>query len=125
MFDSPTDTILGRSEGRPTAPMYTIPFMLWTSKQWQANNPVAYQDELSRPYSSANLIHTWADLAGLRSDELDPAKSLVSTSFKERPLLIGDPYQPKSMIDFSLIKPKPQVAFEDKSLGRLQAAPIN
>ena len=125
VFDSPTDTILGRSEGRPTAPMYTIPFMLWTSKQWQANNPVAYQDELSRPYSSANLIHTWADLAGLRSDELDPAKSLVSTSFKERPLLIGDPYQPKSMIDFSLIKPKPQVAFEDKSLGRLQAAPIN
>jgi heptose-I-phosphate ethanolaminephosphotransferase len=105
--------------------MYTIPFMLWTSKQWQANNPVVYQAELSRPYSSANLIHTWADLAGLRSTELDPAKSLVSASFKEQPLLIGDPYQPKSMIDFSLIRPKPQVAFEDKSLGRRQAAPIN
>jgi len=125
VFDSPTDTILGRSEGQPTAPMYTIPFMLWTSKQWQANNPTAYQQELGRPYSSANLIHTWADLAGLRSDELDPAKSLVSASFKERPLLIGDPYQPKSMIDFSLIKPKPQVALEDQSLERLQAAPIN
>ena len=46
VFDSPTDTILGRSEGRPTAPMYTIPFMLWTSKQWQANNPATYQNQL-------------------------------------------------------------------------------
>ncbi len=125
VFDSPTDTILGRSEGRPTAPMYTIPFMLWTSKQWQANNPTAYQTELSRPYSSANLIHTWANLAGLRSDELDPSKSLVSATFKERPLLIGDPYEPKSMIDFSLIKPKPQVALADKNQEQLNATPMN
>ena len=106
VFDSPTDTVLGRSEGKPTAPMYTIPFMLWTSPQWQAANPANYSAALSRPYSSANLIHTWADLAGLHSAELDTSKSLVSADFKVRPLLIGDPYQPKSMIDFSLIKPK-------------------
>jgi heptose-I-phosphate ethanolaminephosphotransferase len=31
---------------------------------------------------------------------------LVSADFKVRPLIIGDPYQPKSLIDFSLIKPK-------------------
>ena len=125
VFDSPTDTILGRSEGRPTAPMYTIPFILWTSEQWRAIDPTAFQSALNRPYSSANLIHTWADLAGLSSAELDPTKSLVNAAFKERPLLIGDPHQPKSMIDFSLIKPKPQVALEDKEQGLQQAASIN
>jgi heptose-I-phosphate ethanolaminephosphotransferase len=110
VFDSPTDKILGRSEGTPTAPMYTIPFMLWTAPQWRATNSADYTAALSRPYSSANLIHTWADLAGLRFTELDTSKSLVSADFKVRPLLIGDPYQPKSMIDFSLIKPKLAVA---------------
>ena len=106
VFDSPTGNVLGRSEGPPTAPMYTIPFMLWTSPQWQANNAADYRAALSRPYSSSNLIHTWADLAGLNFTELDTSKSLVSADFKVRPLIIGDPYQPKSMIDFSLIKPK-------------------
>ena len=106
VFDSPKGNVLGRNEGKPTAPMYTIPFMLWTSEQWRSHSPADYQTELSRPYSSSNLIHTWADLAGLRAAELDPSKSLVSANFKERPLLIGDPYQPKSLIDFSLIKPK-------------------
>ncbi len=106
VFDSPKGNVLGRNEGKPTAPMYTIPFMLWTSEQWRSHSPASYQAELSRPYSSSNLIHTWADLAGLRAAELDPSKSLVSANFKERPLLIGDPYQPKSLIDFSLIKPK-------------------
>jgi len=106
VFDSPKGNVLGRNEGKPTAPMYTIPFMLWTSEQWRSHSPASYQAELSRPYSSSNLIHTWADLAGLRAAELDPSKSLVSANFKVRPLMIGDPYQPKSLIDFSLIKPK-------------------
>ncbi|MES2817737.1 MAG: phosphoethanolamine transferase CptA [Pseudomonadota bacterium] len=106
VFDSPEGAVLGRNEARPTAPMYTIPFMLWTSAQWQASHPADYRGRLGRPYSSSNLIHTWADLAGLRFAELDSSKSLVSADFKERPLLIGDPYQPQSLIDFSLIKPK-------------------
>lgn len=122
VFDSPTDTVLGRNEARPSAPMYTVPFILWASQQWRSQHPADYRSELRRPYSSANLIHTWADLAGLSAPLLDRSKSLVSDAFKERPLVIGDPYQPKSLIDFSLIRPKAQVA-----LGRdqLQAAPAN
>nr|WP_229731959.1 phosphoethanolamine transferase CptA [Pseudomonas sp. N040] len=121
VFDSPTDTVLGRSEGRPTAPMYTIPFMLWTSAQWREANRVQFGPELSRPFSSANLIHTWADLAGLQFSELDPSKSLVNAAFRARPLLIGDPYQPKALIDFSLIKPKIAVALEDANRPVLRA----
>jgi heptose-I-phosphate ethanolaminephosphotransferase len=110
VFDAPQGKVLGRSEGAPSSPMYTVPFMLWRSEQWLANNPADYSAALKRPYSSSNLIHTWADLAGLNFTELDTSKSVVSANFKARPVMIGNPYEPKSMIDFSLIQPKPKAA---------------
>ena len=108
VFDSPGHSTLGRNEGKPTAPMYTIPFMAWASPKWRETHTWDFAGDLDRPYSSSHLIHTWADLAGLSFDELDHSKSLVSDSFKVRPLLIGNPYehQTKPLIDFSLMKPK-------------------
>jgi len=112
VFDSQGHGTLGRNEGKPTAPMYTIPFMAWASPKWRENHDWNFAGDLSRPYSSSHLIHTWADMAGLSFDELDRSKSLVSDQFKARPLLIGNPYenQHKGLIDFSLIKPKAPAA---------------
>ncbi|MFL6531746.1 MAG: phosphoethanolamine transferase CptA [Pseudomonas sp.] len=108
VFDSPGHKTLGRNEGKPTAPMYTIPFMAWASPKWRETHDWNLAGDLERPYSSSHLIHTWADMAGLSFDELDRSKSLVSDAFKARPLLIGNPYQNqhKALIDFSLMKPK-------------------
>ncbi|MDZ5435945.1 phosphoethanolamine transferase CptA [Pseudomonas fluorescens] len=108
VFDSPGHSTLGRNESKPTAPMYTIPFMAWASPKWRETHDWNFDGDLSRPYSSSHLIHTWADLAGLSFNELDHSKSLVSDSFKPRPLMIGNPYerQQRPLIDFSLIKPK-------------------
>lgn len=108
VFDSVGHKTLGRNESKPTAPMYTIPFMAWASPNWRETHDWSFAGDLSRPYSSSQLIHTWADLAGLSFDELDRSKSLVSDSFKPRPLMIGDPYARKQrpLIDFSLMKPK-------------------
>jgi heptose-I-phosphate ethanolaminephosphotransferase len=107
VFDSPTGNVLGRNEAKPTAPMYTIPFMVWASPKWRNGHEWSFIADTQRPYSSSQLIHTWADLAGLSFDEYDGSKSIVSPDFKERPRLIGNPHgDKKSMIDFSLIKPK-------------------
>jgi len=108
VFDSAGHSTLGRNENKPTAPMYTIPFMAWASPKWRASHDWNFTAALDRPYSSSHLIHTWADLAGLSFDELDRSKSLVSDSFKVRPLMIGNPYEreQKALIDFSLMKPK-------------------
>ncbi|WP_347926897.1 phosphoethanolamine transferase CptA [Pseudomonas helvetica] len=108
VFDSAGHTTLGRNEAKPTAPMYTIPFIAWASPKWREAHDWSFAADLQRPYSSSQLIHTWADLAGLSFDELDRSKSLVSDSFKPRPLLIGNPYEreQKALIDFSLMKPK-------------------
>ncbi|MHC8308851.1 phosphoethanolamine transferase CptA [Pseudomonas sp. GT1P32] len=108
VFDSAGHNTLGRNEAKPTAPMYTIPFMAWASPKWRESHDWSFAGDLGRPYSSSHLIHTWADLAGLSFDELDRSKSVVSDSYKPRPLLIGNPYEreQKALIDFSLIKPK-------------------
>ncbi|MFJ2279697.1 phosphoethanolamine transferase CptA [Pseudomonas sp. NPDC087803] len=108
VFDSAGHNTLGRNENKPTAPMYTIPFMAWASPKWRENHDWNFAADLSRPYSSSHLIHTWADMAGLSFDELDRSKSLVSDSFKPRPLMIGNPYEreQRALIDFSLMKPK-------------------
>lgn len=107
VFDAPKAEVLGRNEAAPTDPMYTIPFLLWNSPKWQAQQPRDFAQALARPFSSSSLVHTWADLAGLDFAEHDRSRSLVSNEFKARPLLIGDPQQPQSLIDFSLIRPKP------------------
>jgi heptose-I-phosphate ethanolaminephosphotransferase len=108
VFDSVGHNTLGRNENKPTAPMYTIPFMAWASPKWRENHDWNFAGDLSRPYSSSQFIHTWADMAGLSADELDRSRSLVSDSFKPRPLMIGNPYerQQRPLIDFSLMKPK-------------------
>ncbi|QXI26790.1 phosphoethanolamine transferase CptA [Pseudomonas vanderleydeniana] len=116
VFDSAGHTTLGRNEGKPTAPMYTIPFIAWASPKWRETHDWSFASDLNRPYSSSNLIHTWTDLAGLSFDEQDLSKSVVNAQFKVRPLLIGDPYSrpQKALIDFSLIKPKQPVDLAKK-----------
>jgi len=94
---------LGRNEGAPTRPMYTIPFLLWTSPSWQAAHPRDLQAMANRPYSSSHLIHTLSDLAGLSYDRYEPAKSLVNPQFVVAPRWIGDPYRKDGLHEFDLL----------------------
>jgi len=92
VYSSGNHDRLGRNEADPTRPMYTIPFLLWTSPSWQAAHPRDLQSMANRPYSSAHLIHTLSDLAGLSYDRYEPAKSLVNEAFTTSTRWIGDPY---------------------------------
>ncbi len=99
VYDSPPHQFIGRNEGRPTPPMYTVPFLLWESPAWKAAHPLPVGTLLERPWQTDHLIHTWADLAGLRFEGYEADKSLVSPQFRERPLLVGNPAVPKKLID--------------------------
>src|SRR5476651_1005852 len=101
VYDSPGHTTLGRNEAKPTLPMYTIPFMAYATPKWKQTHNWDFTSIKNRPFTSSQLIHTWAQLAGLSFDELDTTKSLVSFDFKERPRMIGDPYQQKGLTDFA------------------------
>lgn len=100
VYSSGNHDRLGRNENAPTRPMYTIPFMIWTSPSWQAEHPRNLQVAASRPYSSSHLIHTISDLAGLSYDRFEPAKSLVNDQFAVVPRWIGDPYKKDGLHDF-------------------------
>ncbi|WP_449433579.1 phosphoethanolamine transferase CptA [Pseudomonas putida] len=100
VYSSGAHDTLGRNEGAPTRPMYTIPFLLWTSPSWQAAHPRDLQAMTKRAYSSSHLIHTLSDLAGLSYDGYEPGKSLVSPQFVAAPRWIGDPYSKDGLREF-------------------------
>ncbi len=83
--------VIGRNEAAPTKGMYTVPFMVWSSPTWQAEHPRDLRALANRPYSSAHLIHTLSDLAGLTYDEYIPARSLVSPQYENETRWIGNP----------------------------------
>ena len=108
VFETPPHDFVGRNEAAPTLPMYSIPLLLWTSEQWRAEHPRNFAQAEERPYSMSHFIHTWADLAGLRFDGFDASKSLVNDAFKERPLLVGNPYAKKKLLDMRTLMHKSQ-----------------
>lgn len=97
VYEAPGYNILGRNEASPTLPMYAVPFLLWTTPDWRAQLPAINDEVLDRHYNTANFIHTWADLAGLKFKEFEPEKSLINPDFKRVPLLVGDPNFPKTL----------------------------
>lgn len=105
VYDPVAPNVLGRNEAAPTTPMYTVPFIVWRSPRWKEQSQALDQPQFShRPYSTSHFIHTWADLAGLRFDGFDAAKSLVNPAYRREPLLIGNPHNPSSLRDFQSIE---------------------
>lgn len=116
VYSSGNHDRLGRNEMAPTRPMYTIPFMVWTSPSWQAAHPRDLKAVADRAYSSSHLIHTLSDLAGLSYDRYEPAKSLVSPQFAVAPRWIGDPYKKDGLHEFDKLpqdQPAPQEIAKD------------
>ncbi|MDN6857835.1 phosphoethanolamine transferase CptA [Pseudomonas sp. CAN2814] len=113
VYSSGSHDRLGRNEMDPTRPMYTIPFMIWTSPSWQAAHPRDLQAVANRSYSSSHLIHTLSDLAGLSYDLYEPAKSLVNQQFASTPRWIGDPYAKNGLHEFDKL-PQDQAALHQE-----------
>ena len=108
VFDTPPHDFIGRNEAAPTKPMYAIPLVIWQSDAWKAAEGRPLDINRNHPYQISHLIHTWADLAGLRFDGFDPSKSLINPALKERPILVGNPENPDGLVDLlgSTSKPK-------------------
>ena len=110
VYDTPPHQTQGRNEEAPTRHMYTIPFLVWTSPQWQTTHPRDLSDDVNRKYSSSELIHTWSDLAGLSYDGYDPTRSLVNDKFVQRTRWIGNPYKKGALHSYDDLPYAEQVA---------------
>lgn len=104
VYDNPNELFTGRNEGNPSTAMYTVPFIVWTSPEFQEQRDLTdWRAAENRPYSNAYFIHTFADMVGLSFDELDYGASLISDQYRALPRWIGDPNNPGSLQDYSSI----------------------
>lgn len=99
VYDDKDRYFNGRSEGNPSSSMYTVPFLVWTSPRWKSRHTVTLADYQERIYSSSYLLHTLVDLSDISFDQWQPQKSVVSTDFVSRPILVGNPAYPKKLRD--------------------------
>ncbi|HEY0562056.1 MAG TPA: phosphoethanolamine transferase CptA [Methylophilus sp.] len=97
VYDSNNHDFQGRNEYAPTLPMYAVPFITWTSRNWFSNHLLKNPAILDRHYSNADFIYTWSELMGISYTGFDATKSILSNTFMNRPIVIGNPYDAKSL----------------------------
>jgi len=103
VYDKSDHLFAGRNEAAPSSHMYTIPFLLWQSDTWKKHNPLPAEEQfIHRAYGASDFIYTWTDLAGIHFNEFDPSRSLVNPQFKQHPIWIGDPNNPKNLRDLRI-----------------------
>lgn len=83
-----TIDIACHTESKGTKPMYDIPFILWRSNKFKSDDN-KFKFDISRKYSSENLLYTLSELSGVSFKEFEASKSLVNKNFveRERPIL--------------------------------------
>ncbi|MEO8604962.1 MAG: phosphoethanolamine transferase [bacterium] len=71
--------------------MFEVPLLLWTNPTHVKR--AAWQSLVARHqhalYSTEDFIHLLHDILGVRSPFYDPARSLLSEAFVERPVMVG------------------------------------
>ena len=97
VYDSKNHEFQGRNEYAPTLPMYAVPFITWSSSNWFTNHLIKNPEILERQYSNADFIYTWSELMGITYKGFDETKSIVSKKFKDHPIIVGNPYDTKSL----------------------------
>ena len=105
VFDTPAHLFAGRDEANPLPAMYTIPFMVWASPKYKiVNETDSWSNYEARPYTSADFIYTWANIAGIEFKEMDHSRSVLSEHFTLKPRWIGNPANQKLLKDYSAIE---------------------
>lgn len=92
VFDSGDHHFQGRNEGKPTYPMYAVPFVVWHSNNWFNQQLFNDTTMLNRQYDNADFIYTWSDLLGLRYQGYLAHESVVNPHFLNDQILVGDPF---------------------------------
>ena len=101
VYDTPAALFTGRNEAAPTAAMYTVPFVVWTSEAFKRARDIgSWAEAQARPFSNAHFIHTFADMVGLRFRQLEPSNSLISAEFTPSSRWVGNPLNPADLQDF-------------------------
>ena len=92
VFDSRPDKYLFRDDSLATDPMYEVPFMLWFSPEYRAENAGFVSQVaglLAHRYQTRGLSHGLLALARLQHPFYDPAADVFSPAFEEKERHVG------------------------------------
>jgi heptose-I-phosphate ethanolaminephosphotransferase len=79
----------GHSYDKVSTYMCDVPFVLWLSKDFKyRRDDLVFNTE--RAYSTADLIYTFSEIAGLSYMDYDGKRSILSKDFVERNRFVGD-----------------------------------
>ncbi|MCL5129973.1 phosphoethanolamine transferase [Algibacter sp. L4_22] len=81
VYDNGTD-FLGRTETNLKPVMFEIPFIIWTSKDFEL--PIDFEYKPDRKFMADHTYESIGHLFGIKHMDMDFSKSIFSTSFKER-----------------------------------------
>lgn len=74
----------GHYEGKASKYMMEVPMVFGTSNLFKEKHSVLEEkiaESISHPYMTDDMIHTLMDLAGVKTEEYDPAKSIINEKF--------------------------------------------
>ena len=90
------EDIHGHNEYHATAPMYEIPFIVWSSETYKNNylNINSFQNNITKKYNLEYYIHSFSDLYNIKYNLFQPSKSVFNSQFVETKRLIkkGEDY---------------------------------
>ena len=93
----------GHVEENPDNYMLEIPMIIWASQEYRekhAKKWAAIQAAVNRPYMTDDLIHTVLELAGIRTVEWSPRKSVINPEFdvSRQRTIDGNVYEKSSVL---------------------------
>lgn len=84
---------MGHSEENLSRYMAEIPFIIFTTEKFEKKYPAIknqLENSVNRPYMTDDFIHTLLDIGGIRTNEYDETRSIISNKFnKERIRIFG------------------------------------
>ncbi|WP_298555150.1 sulfatase-like hydrolase/transferase [uncultured Algibacter sp.] len=78
----------GHNEDIYSKQMFDIPFFLWQSKKYKAEENISF--EKNRKYMTDDVFHSLANLLNISAREVDTTRSIFNKNFKERTRVIKD-----------------------------------
>ncbi len=85
LYDEGTD-FFGRNEERLTKSMFNIPFLVWTSKDFQL--PKDFEYVPNRKFMTDHVYESTAHFFGVKHKDMDFSNSIFSKTFKERKRIV-------------------------------------
>ncbi|WP_051420547.1 phosphoethanolamine transferase [Helicobacter pametensis] len=84
---------VGHSDDKISRFMVEIPFMIYVSDLFIQKHPELYQrikKAINRPYMTDDLIHTILDIAGIKTQDFNPTRSIINDAFNaSRKRIVG------------------------------------